>query len=111
MSNTADDHCQLDAIPLQSGPMKILTTALVIACFLGTTSTAAAFDWNVPWKKDKRTKIEKDSSGGYTQTQRDYKARNRRQQERKEGAGYYDGEYHNKGEHYKQGEWQFVKEN
>lgn len=90
--------------------MKTLIIMLVVACFLGTTSTAAAFDWNVPWKKDKRTKVEKDSSGGYATTQRDYKARGRRTQERKKGAGYYDGEYHNKGENYKQGEWQLVKE-
>ena len=90
--------------------MKILITTLVIACFLGATSTAAAFDWNVPWKKDKQTKIEKDRSGGYSETQRDYKSRATRTQERKEGAGYYDGEYHNKSQHYKQGEYQLVKE-
>lgn len=90
--------------------MKTLITLLAVACFLGVTSTAAAFDWNVPWKKDKQTKIEKDGSGGYSETQRDYKARGRRTLQRKEGAGYYDGEYHNKGQHYKKSEWQFVKE-
>lgn len=108
MINTEHDHCQLSAITIQSRAMKTLITLLVVACFLGTTSTAAAFDWNVPWKKDKQTDIEKDRSGGYAETQRDYKARKRRSQESKEGAGYYDGEYHIKGENYKKGEWQFV---
>jgi hypothetical protein len=91
--------------------MKTLIAILVVACFLGATSTAAAFDWNVPWKKDKQTDIEKDSTGGYAETQRDYKARGRRTQEEKEGVGYYNGEYHNKSQHYKQGKWQLVKEN
>lgn len=91
--------------------MKTLITILVVACFLGATSTAAAFDWNVPWKKDKQTRIETDQSGGYSETQRDYKARGRRTQEEKEGAGYYNGEYHNKSRKYKKGEWQFVNEN
>jgi hypothetical protein len=109
MSNTPDDHCQLSAINLQSATMKILITLLVVACFLGTTSTAAAFDWNVPWKKDKQTEIEKDKSGGYSETQRDYKARKRQTQKEKEGAGYYGGEYHHKGQKYKKGEWQFVE--
>jgi len=89
--------------------MKILITLLVVACFLGTTSTAAAFDWNVPWKKDKQAEVEKDKSGGYTEEQRDYKARKRRTQKEKEGSGYYGGEYHNKGQKYKKGEWQFVE--
>lgn len=89
--------------------MKILITVLVISGMC-MSSAALAFDWNVPWKKDKQTKIEKDKSGGYSETQRDYKARKKRTQKDKEGAGYYGGEYHNTSQDYTKGEWQFVEE-
>lgn len=88
--------------------MKILIAVMVIIG-MSMSSAALAFDWNVPWKKDKQTEIEKDS-GGYSETQRDYKARRRRTEESKEGAGYYDGKFHNKSKKYKKGEWQFVEE-
>ena len=88
--------------------MEILIAVMVIIG-MSMSSAALAFDWNVPWKKDKQTEIEKDS-GGYTESQRDYKARKQRTQEKKEGAGYYNGEYHNKSAKYKKGEWQFVEE-
>lgn len=71
--------------------------------------SALAFDWNVPWDKQKRTEMEKDKKEGYSEEQRDYKAKRKRTQTEKEGEGYYNGSYHHKSGKYKKGEWQFVK--
>jgi uncharacterized protein YxeA len=57
----------------------------------------------------KRTgEIQKDETGSYTETQRDYHKRRTKQIKDKTGAGYYDGTYHSKSPEYQQGEWQFV---
>ncbi len=60
-------------------------------------------------QKFKRTgEIEKDATGGYSETQRDHHARRKRQIKEKTGAGYYNGEYHSKSKNFRPGEWQFV---
>ncbi len=88
--------------------MKILITCITL-CALAIPLTAHAFDWNVPWDKDKQTRMERDRSGGYSEQQRDYKAKRRRTQKEKEGEAYYQGSYHMKGEDYKASEWQIIK--
>ncbi len=88
--------------------MKTLISLMVAVVFTATSVPAFAFDWNVPWEKDDRTKIEKDKEGGYTQEQSDYKSRRNRTNQEKTDAAYYNGEYHSKGKNFKQGEWQFV---
>jgi hypothetical protein len=60
-------------------------------------------------QKLKRTgEIEKDETGGYSETQKDYHKKRSKQIEEKSGAGYYEGGYHSKSPGFQQGEWQFV---
>jgi len=91
--------------------MKIKT--IIIAFFTLTVfslSLTAHAGWNLPWEKDNRSTIEKDKKSGYTETQRDYKARKRRAEKSKQGEGYENGTYKMKSKKYKKGKWQFIEE-
>jgi hypothetical protein len=57
----------------------------------------------------KYTKIEKDKTGGYSEHQKDYKARMRNRDRGERKGGYYESGYHNKSPEFKQGEYQFVR--
>lgn len=57
----------------------------------------------------KKTKIEKDEHGGYTDTQKDYHKRMSKQSQSTRKGAYYNGKYHIKGKNFKQGEYQFIR--
>lgn len=91
--------------------MKTLISLFVVISFMLVAAPlhAKKCKWNLPWKKECRAqKIEKDSTGGYSESQRDPHARKKETNEKKTGEAYYNGEYHNKGRRYRQHEYQFV---
>lgn len=59
-------------------------------------------------KFERTGEIEKDSTGGYSDTQRDHHSRRKKQIKDKSGSGYYNGEYHSKSKNFRPDEWQFV---
>lgn len=59
-------------------------------------------------KFERTGEIEKDKTGGYSETQRDHHARRKKQIKKKTKAGYYNGEYHSKSKNFQPDEWQFV---
>jgi hypothetical protein len=91
--------------------MKILISFLVALSFALAAAPLDAKEckWNLPWNKACRAKrIEKDSTGGYSEAQRDPHARKEKADESKTKSGYYNGTYHNKGRNFRQKEYQFV---
>ena len=83
--------------------MKKLITTLITLAFL---IPAGAFGIE---KLQRTGKIETDETGGYSDGQRDYHTRRKKQVDEKTGAGYYGGEYHNTGSKCTDKEWQFVE--
>jgi uncharacterized protein YxeA len=80
---------------------KLIITVIVLTLAMPSLTFAI--------EKFQRTgKIEKDESGGYSQSQSDYKHRRKKQIEEKTGAGYYDGEYHTTGDKCTDKEWQVI---
>ena len=57
----------------------------------------------------KHTEIEKDKAGGYSETQKDYKKKMHKRDQKKKRAGYYNHKYHNQSPEFKQGDNQFIK--
>lgn len=89
--------------------MKTLIIIMVAASFLATSVPVTAHaGWNVPWDKSKRSTMEKSANKGYSEQQRDYKAKRKRTRKHKEKPGYYNGKYHYKSREYRKGEWQFI---
>jgi hypothetical protein len=81
---------------------KFILTLIVLALVVPSVSFAI--------QKFQRTgEIEKDKTGGYSETQRDHHARRKKQMKEKTGAGYYNGEYHSKSKNFQPDEWQFVE--
>ncbi len=82
--------------------MKKLIISLIVLAF------AAPFSSFAINKLERTGKIEKDETGGYSESQKDYHHKRAKQVEEKSKGGYYNGEYHNTSPEFKQGEWQFV---
>lgn len=80
---------------------KLILTLIVLALAVPSVSFAIQ-------KFERTGEIEKDKTGGYSDTQRDHHSRRKKQIKNKTGSGYYNGEYHSKSKNFKPDEWQFV---
>lgn len=87
-------------------PMKKIIISIVVAV-LAIPSFALAIDW-VPKRSGK---IYTDESGGYSESQRDYKAKRTKKIEEDTKGGYYEKGYHSQSTTYEPSELQVVKKN